>query len=244
MRKCLVAVCCNQTSIFTKTARSLVEFGWGDRVPYCREKFGFDQIAFAWFSEAPRVDMLRNRAAHQAVADGFTHLIFLDADMVWPATALHDLLAHHDRGIVAGAYFLKQPPYGPAHLKDPVEEKDGVSWYKRADEFGSELVPVSVVGMGCTIIPTQVFKDIPGNNWFHYDRDKDGWPVVSEDVPFCQDAEKAGYKIFMDPTIKCGHVGIQVIDHRYHTRYQDGVEASKEMGPMVTVGPSEDEVPA
>lgn len=240
MRSALVAICHNGPVVFTKTAMSLMEFGWGDRIPYTREKLGFDRIALRWFVGAPRVDMLRNQAVTAAlygVGQGderqpFTHLVFLDADMIWPTTAVYDLLKHHDKGIVAGLYVLKGPPFSPAHLVAPFEE-DGLTKYYRLLEYGNELTPCNVVGMGCTVIPVQAFRDIGDRNWFEYGADRDGWPIVSEDVTFCQKAAAKGYAISCDPTIKCGHVGVTVFDEKMHKRYQHSVEASQEYGATV-----------
>ena len=242
-KSCLVAVCCNQPAIFTKTTQSLMELGWGDRIPYTKNKYGFDRIELAWYTGAPRVDMLRNQAAKDAIKRDYTHLIFLDADMVWPTTVLHDLLAHHAQGIVAGLYVLKGPPYSPVHLVDQFEE-DGVQMFHRATEFDKDLVPVDVVGMGCTLIPVHVLREIGDANWFEYDTDKEGWPRVSEDVTFCLKAKALGHQSYMDPTIKCGHVATQVVDHRFHTRYQASIEQSKKEGPIVMLQEKPDEVPA
>lgn len=236
MRKALVAVCHNGPVVFTKTAQSLVEFGWGDRIPYCRDRLGFASIGFRWFGAAPRVDMLRNKAVRFALDEGFTHLVFLDADMVWPSTAIYDLLQHHDcGGIVAGLYTLKGPPYSPVHLVDQFEEH-GVNKFLRATDYPRDaLFEVDVVGMGCTLIPTDVFRQVGESNWFDYAPDEHGWPVVSEDVTLCLKAKALGIPRYVDPRIQCGHVGVQVFDERWHHRYQASIEASKDMGPTVTI---------
>jgi hypothetical protein len=234
-KRALVAVCHNGPMVFSKTAQSLVEFGWGDRIPYCREQLGFEAIQFCWFGSAPRVDMLRNKACHAAVNDGFTHLLFLDADMIWPETTIYDMLRHADReAIVAGLYYLKGPPFGPVHLVDRFQER-GVDMFYRANDYGTDLVPVQVVGMGCTLIPVSCLKAMGDADWFYYKDDADGWPIVSEDVPFSLRAAELGYGVYMDPTVKCGHVGVTVTDERHHIRYQDSIEHSKTAGPLVTV---------
>ncbi len=234
MRNALVAVCHNGAMVFRKTAQSLMEIGWGDRIPYTKQKYGFDRIELQWFIDGPRVDMLRNQACEVAIGRDYSHLIFLDADMVWPTTVIHDLLKYHDVGIVAGLYVLKGPPYSPVHLIDQ-HEKDGLQMFHRAVKYGKELVPVDVVGMGCTIIPVAGLKEMAKSNWFEYQNDQHGMPRVSEDVPFCLKAKAVGIDRFMDPTIRCGHITTQVIDHRWNERYLHSVEASKTMGPIVTM---------
>lgn len=239
-KKALVAVCCNQPSIGRKTAQSLMELGWGDRIPYAKDRHGFESVVHAWYTTSPRVDMLRNMAVRDALKDGFSHLVFLDADMVWPTTVISDLLAHHDDGIVAGLYVLKGPPYSPVHLVGELQPGDPefdarVTKFYRAKEYEQDLVPVDVVGMGCTILPTDVCRQMGDRDWFAYDVDGDGWPLISEDVTFCLKARGMGIPRYMDPSIRCGHVTDQVIDHRWDHRYQEAVKASELMGPTVSV---------
>ena len=238
-RSAHVAICCNQPTVFRKTAQSLMELGWGDRVPYAKEKTGFDSVTFAWYTQSPRVDMLRNHAVTDALRNGQTHLIFLDADMVFPTDVVYRLLQHHEKGIVGGLYVLKGPPYAPVHLVDRHVNEQGVNRFHRAKqddfEYGEALIPVDVVGMGCTIIPVETCRQMGERDWFEYQNDEDGWPRVSEDVPFCLKAAETGVDIWMDPTIKCGHITTQVIDHRFHFRYLESMKESKNMGPTVTL---------
>lgn len=226
MKRCLVALAHNGPVVFTQTARSLMELGWGDRVERAKAAHGFDEISFLWSGSFPRVDTMRDWAMASAMAEGFTHVLFLDADMVWPSDVLVKMLAHHDKGIVGGLYVLKGPPYAPVALGAKVDEDNGVERYAWQTEYGTELVPVSVLGMGCTLVPVSVCQQMP-RPWFEYRHDGDGWPNVSEDVPFCQKAAALGVPILLDPTVKCGHVTTQTIDERWHHRYQQSVRESE-----------------
>lgn len=210
-----------------------MELGWGNRVETAKRAHGFDEISFAWLTTFPRVDALRDSAVCLAQQEGFSHLLFLDADMVWPTDVLTKLLAHHDKGIVGGLYVMRHPPFAPVALKDgSVPEGSLVTQYQHAGEAltSTELIPVEVLGMGCTLIPMTVFDQIGPRPWFEYANDADGWPVVTEDVPFCQKAAKAGYSILLDPTISCGHVTVNVVDRRTALRYvKDGQDVAAAM---------------
>lgn len=227
-RRCLIAIVHNGPVVFTQTVRSLMELAFGNRVEKAKATHRFAEIAFAWFSGFPRVDAMRDCAMHQAQRDGFSHVLFLDADMVWPTDVLVKMLRHHAAGIVGGLYLLKAPPYSPVALTDIVESEGGVDHYAYLAEYGDELVPVNVLGMGCTLVPVAVLDKIGARPWFSYQEDQDGWPRVSEDVPFCKKAREAGVPILLDPTVKCGHVTTDVIDERYHRRYQASMRAAEE----------------
>lgn len=232
-RRCLVAICHNGPVVFTPTARSLMEIGWGDRTTVAKEAHGFAEIGFHWATHFPRVDALRDASADLALREGFTHLLFLDADMVWPTDVIERMLRHYDAGIVGGLYCLKGPPYAPVALADEVPvDGSSIRHYAFQTEYGRALVPVNVLGMGCTLVPVQVFRDLGARPWFEYGNDDLGWPLVSEDVTFCQRAQAAGYPILFDPTVKCGHVNVQVIDERFHKRYQQSVKETETRATM------------
>ena len=224
----MVAVCHNGPVVPTKTAQSLMELGWGDRVARAKEAHGFEEISFMWATTFPRVDALRDSVADLCLTEGFTHVLFLDADMIWPTDVLLRMLAHHDKGIVGGLYVMRHAPFAPVALRDgaAVAGSD-VMQYQHAREAltGADLVPCEVLGMGCTLIPVDVFRQIGPRPWFVYANDAQGWPVVTEDVPFCQKAAAAGVPILLDPSISCGHVTNLVVDRKTALRYQRDGEA-------------------
>lgn len=219
MKRCLVAVCHNGQSVPSRTTQSLMELGWGDRVPQAKAAHGFDAIDLRWEDGWPRVDVMRDAVVMAAQARGYTHILFLDADMVWPTDVLYKMLRHHDKGIVSGLYFMKGGAFQPVAMRDGrMNESLGVmeyehDWAYEAD--GDDLRPEQVVGMGCALIPLAVFDAIGPRPWFTYEDNREGWPVVSEDVPLCRKAAAAGFGIWLDPTVKCGHVKSFVVTEKW-----------------------------
>ena len=67
-RKCLVAICHNGPVVLTKTAQSLMELGWGNRVDEAKAAHGVDAIHFMWATTSPRADALRDFAGHEDAA--------------------------------------------------------------------------------------------------------------------------------------------------------------------------------
>lgn len=236
-RRCLVAICHNGPVVFTKTVKSLMEIGWGNRVDEAKKAHGFAAIDFSWQDAFPRVDALRDAAALLALQEGqirpgvykprYSHLLFLDADMTWPTDVLTKMLRHHDKGIVSGLYCLKGGDFAPVAMRDGFvpEGSKTTQYYHDRDyqETGDELRPQQIVGMGCTLIPTDVFHAIGPRPWFEYEYDDEGWPRVSEDVPFCRKAAAAGYDIWLDPSVKCGHVTQHTITEQWHRAATGGI---------------------
>lgn len=228
-RRCLVALCHNQATVPQATAQSLMELGWGDRVARAKAAHGFEEISFAWVKSFPRVDTLRDAAADLAQVEGFSHLLFLDADMVFPTDVLVRMLAHHDRGIVGGFYVTRHEPFAPVALVQGFQVSPQTMtyyWFDREAATSTELRPMEALGMGCTLIPVEVFAQIGPRPWFEYQIDDQGWPRITEDIAFCQKAAKAGVPLWLDPTIRCGHLTTLVADHRWAQRYQDAQEAT------------------
>lgn len=217
-RKALVAVCSNERSIYRQTVQSLLTLGWGQRVTDAAAKHGFADVSFTWVSKHVLVSDLRNDVVRIALGTGCSHILFLDADMTWPADVLDKMLAHHDRGIVSGTYHLKAWPHWAVALKSPTVNT--TTWnvdYIYAEPKGTALVASDLLGMGCTIIPTAVCAAMPAP-WFEYQTKSDGTYAVTEDVYFCQKAKALGVPLFVDPTVQCGHIGQQVVTAAWHER--------------------------
>jgi GT2 family glycosyltransferase len=215
-----VAVCCNERTIYRQTVGSLMQLGWGKRVTDAAKKHGFSDVSFALVNQYLLVSDLRNEAVRVAQATKCSHILFLDADNTWPADVLDRMLAHHDKGIVSGLYFLKTWPHWPVALTRPrvnaqtlVVDYD----YDKPSPFEDGLVPESLVGMGCTLVPMSVFDAMP-EPWFEYAQDNREIWSVTEDVPFCQKAAALGYPILVDPSVKCGHIGQLVISQPWYER--------------------------
>lgn len=214
-------MCHNGPVVFTETVQSLIELGWGDRVQRAKDLNGFSEISFYWARNFPRVDAMRDSALDLAQREGFTHALFLDADMVWPTDVLARMLAHHDAGIVCGLYVLRTPPYAPVAMGGKFRKAGSqVDQFYYVEDLGEELIDVDVVGMGCCLIPLSVLSVIGPRPWFEYKDDDHGWPRVTEDVPFCNKAKAAGVPVRLDPAVQCGHVHAMVIDPRWHKRFQ------------------------
>ena len=220
IRKCLVVICSNERSIYRQTVESLLTLGWGQRVLTAAAKHGFADVQVSWVSKFTSVADMRNEAVKIAQSGHCSHILFLDADMTWPANVLESMLAHHDKGIVSALYFLKSWPHHPVALKNAVVNPETLQvdyHYDRAGHRLSRLLTEDLVGMGCTLIPMSLF-DAMSRPWFEYQQDANGVWSVTEDVAFCQKAKALGCPISVDPRIKCGHISQQPVTEAWYER--------------------------
>jgi len=140
------------------------------------------------------VYLARNSLACKAINENFTHLLFLDSDMVFHETIVEDLL-FCDKDFVCGAFQSRRPPYSSCiftNLK-PVE---------RVKEYGMEPFQVAGCGMACTIISTEILKKVQSK----YGACFQPTPDFGEDLAFCWRAKQAGAEIWCEPTARVGHI--------------------------------------
>lgn len=144
----------------------------------------------------------RERLALEARAIGAEYMLWLDSDMVFPATTALRLLAHK-QDIVAANYVRRQPPY-----KGVAYPKIG-NWQNPLPfEPQDYLVEVEGIGMGCMLMKTSILDKIP-QPWFEF-----GWTPKSndhlgEDMILCQKMAEVGHTVKVDTqlSMELRHLG-------------------------------------
>lgn len=155
-------------------------------------------------------DHARNAACMRCLEGDFDYIFFLDSDVIPPNDAVLRLM-QHNQPIVSGLYFRRSPPVGI-----PVMIKNGV-WLQ---QFLEGLIEVDRVGSGCLLIHRSVLENFKpqrkSKHWFDWRVDMRGSEgnnpafdegCLSEDFTFCKSCIEQGWKILVDTTIKCLHVG-------------------------------------
>lgn len=147
------------------------------------------------------VDVSRNLIVEHALEYGYDYILWIDSDMIIPKNALVKLWTH-DKDIVSGVYAYKILMGENAVVKRFKDKENDVYEDIPLKEIreSTELIEVDGVGFGCVLTKTDVFRKIQ-SPWFVYS------PDMGEDIYFCRKAQSAGYKVWLDPTIKAGHVG-------------------------------------
>ena len=146
------------------------------------------------------VDVSRNIIAKYAMENQFDYILWVDSDMIIPPDTLAKLLSH-DKDIVAGVYALKLLNNKDAvvkRFKQDEDEYENVT-IKEIRET-KDLMKVDGFGFGCVLTKVSMFEKIP-YPWFIYTQE------MGEDIYFCRKAQNEGYELWLDPTIRCGHIG-------------------------------------
>lgn len=135
----------------------------------------------------------------------YTHLFFLDTDVIVPPFTLNKLLDHSIKSIktiFAGVYlgYIELPsniegvfPIGYAPY-DEVQARQ----LQLKEVLKDKLIRVIVTGLGCVLIPRIVLEKVIFRN---IGTSSDG----GEDAAFFVDVKNLGFETFLDTSIKCDH---------------------------------------
>lgn len=159
----------------------------------------------------------------------FDYLYFWDSDTTIPRGTIKALM-EHDKDIISICYYTKQPPHQPVFFKERVKRDDGGVGFKHIlnnnfliekDEDGNiPLQKAVMIGLGGCLIKRKVIEDIAKEqkNMFYPQYG------LGEDATFCEHVARAGYDIWVDPSITVGHIGWQEYS------YKDYIRILKEKG--------------
>lgn len=145
------------------------------------------------------VYMARDRLACKAINEGYTHILFLDSDMVFSEDVV-ETLAFSGKEFVCGAFQGRRPPYSSCIFTSlkPVE---------RVQEYGAVPFRVAGCGMACTMIKTEILKDVQNKFGTCFTPTQD----FGEDLAFCWRAAGLGAEIWCEPTAQVGHIAHKAI---------------------------------
>lgn len=164
------------------------------------------------------IDANRNVLAAQALDEAVDYTIWFDTDQRFPEDVILKLLKHQ-KSIVSGMYFAKNLPYFPIIFNCVDKAKKQFRHFRPIMDYpqNGDLYYADMIGAGCMAVQTAVFDKIK-QPFFKYQehppetfvkdwrfRVQNKIQDVTEDVWFCKQVRDAGFKIIVDPSIKCTH---------------------------------------
>lgn len=180
--------------------------------------------------EGAYIDRARNDLVRQALANGTTHVLFVDQDMILPEGCLPRLLGH-DAPIVGGIYFGKDDYFTPVafHLEPfarvyEVDEEDCPSTPTNSPLPEGDITcvcgkpdnhvhSIGGTGMGCTLISTELFNRVRDHfqdeMWFSSKE-------TGEDIHFAMRCREIGVDRLLDGFVQCGHVRNQIVTKQHY----------------------------
>ena len=140
----------------------------------------------------------RNRLACKAINEGYTHMLFIDSDMIFDESIVETLM-FSGKDFVCGAFQSRRPPYGACvYTKMQPQE--------RVEDYGMTPFRVDGCGMAMTLISTEILKEVQERYGKCYDPETIEGVRFGEDLAFCWRAKQLGKEIWCEPTARVGHI--------------------------------------
>jgi len=144
----------------------------------------------------------REQLIDQATQIKSEWVLWLDSDMVFPSTTLLRLLSHN-QNIVACNYMKRSHPFKTVAFTDI---KNWESWVPLQTQ--DELMTVEAIGMGCVLMKTSLFSQLP-KPFFEYTYDNETKDWVGEDFTLFKKFNNLGYEVKVDTNLsnEIYHIG-------------------------------------
>lgn len=185
------------------------------------------QVQISNVSGCSVVARVRNIIAGQFLESDADHLFMVDSDMSFNADDIIRLLAwSQTKPVVAGIGVARKKEKVFFSMLDQDEENN-----IQMDKMG--LVKAKRVGTGFIMIQRKVFEVLRDSHpeWMYHDQnsDKDLYSFfdfkstpdgyIGEDYTFCDRAREHGFTVWIDPTIKLGHMGVHEYEGSFGEDY-------------------------
>ena len=189
IKKLLIAIPCYDTmrAEFVQSLTALMGRLTRDNVPY--------EVKIL---SGTLVYMARDALARHAIHNNFSHVLWLDCDMVFQDSIVDDLMISGEKDMVCGLFLSRHNPYLLTIFSqmNPTVE--------RVTKVKDDTFRIAACGFACVLMKTQILQDVMNSN--------NGkcflpTPLLSEDLAFCERATGCGFQIFCEPTARVGHVG-------------------------------------
>lgn len=150
-----------------------------------------------------QIDQIRNLIAHWIVNGPYDYLFSVDSDIVLPNDSLVKMI-NQDKDMISGLYIQRKEDQQTPEIYKINEH--GLFHMNLIDIPKNETIEIDGCGFGCALIKKSVFTSIEYPH-FVYHSAIDHKDTFSEDLDFCVKAKQRGFKIFLDSSIICKHIG-------------------------------------
>lgn len=161
------------------------------------------------------VYIARERISNKAINEGYSHVLWLDSDMVFQPTILDDLM-FSGKPFVTGVYHARRKGHASCIFKS-IDIHKGV---ERFEGYPNKAFRIAGCGFGCVLIETDILKAVTLNKGPCF------LPLAGygEDLAFCKRAAEMGFEIWCEPSVVCGHIGHIAIYPEDYERWKTTIQ--------------------
>ena len=155
------------------------------------------------------IQRARNSLIKLAIDGGYDDLFFIDSDTEWEPEWFFNLLERPEP-IVGGALIKKTDKEG--YTVKLVDKKLKYSEDKKliqVDGVGTGFMKVSKFALDKLWEMSDEYTSEGEKHRMVFDIKVENGDLISEDYILCNKWKSLGYKVWLDPTITCNHIGIK-----------------------------------
>lgn len=156
----------------------------------------------------------RDKLAQKAMNECYTHMLWLDSDMIFTEDLLGDLM-FSGKPFVTGIAHSRRAPHVSCVFKEIWPKVD--RW--EGCEYQSNTFRIGGCGFACVLIETEIVRNVYNKNGTAF------FPMreLGEDLAFCKRATEMGYEIWAEPCVRLGHIGHITIYPEYEQLYRGNI---------------------
>ena len=160
------------------------------------------------------VYLAREELTSYAIGEGFSHVLWLDSDMVFEEDIIDDL---YDTGkdFVCGIFHARRPGHQSCIFKN-LTPPDRYHW----DEYPTDTFKIKGCGMAATMVSTEIMKAVRTQFGSCFNPDF----RLGEDLAFCKRVDMMGLEMWCEPTVRVGHIGHLTIYPEDEGRYMNNLQ--------------------
>ena len=142
--------------------------------------------------------LARDKLAGQAINGGYTHVLWLDSDMVFTESIFNDLY-ETGKPFVSGIAHGRRSPFLSCLFKS-IDLSHLERW--KLEDYPKDIFEVEGCGMACCLMTVEILKNVMEQ----YKTCFTPFLMYGEDLSFCKRAKSQGVRVFAEPTVRLGHV--------------------------------------
>lgn len=162
----------------------------------------------------------RDRLAKMAIDKGFTHILWLDSDMIFNDDLLENLM-DCGKPFVTGIAHGRRAPHMSCLFNQIWPSVD--RW--EGHNYPHEPFKVAGCGFACVLMETKVAEIVYNRNGTAF------FPMreLGEDLAFCKRATEAKIEIWVEPRVWLGHIGHLTVYPDYEEVYKNSIQGFNEV---------------
>ena len=172
------------------------------------------------FHAATLVHLGRDKLAKKAIDEGFSHVLWLDDDMVFKEDLLDDLM-FCGKPFVTGLAVGRRAPHCSCVFKEIYPKVERWTF----TEYPSSPFRIYGCGFACVLIETKVLEKV----WVTHGTCFFPTRELGEDVAFCKRAMDLHFEIWAEPTVQLGHVGTEIFYPEDEVKFGKGIQNFEEV---------------